>query len=372
MNIAQPARFDAVVVGGGFYGCAIALFLARERKLPRVAIIEREGAIMTRASYKNQARVHNGYHYPRNFTTAFRSRCSLPRFVLDWSDAIHRDFSHVYAIARRESRITAGQFVHLCAEIGAPLETASASLRSHFEERLIEDVFLVQEPTFDAQKLAELVLHQLADCGVELLLDTSVTDVEKNHSGRLNTHVVNRGEAGTFDSRLVINCTYSGLSKVSKLLSSSPILRHEIAELALVRMPEPFGSLGITVMDGPFFSLLPFPSKGLHTLSHVRYTPHQSFIDKPNEDPYSRLERYAKDSRFERMKRDAARYFPGLVKLERVDSLFEVKTVLVQNENDDGRPILFHGHDQLPGLFSVMGGKIDNVYDVVEMLGEHV
>jgi glycine/D-amino acid oxidase-like deaminating enzyme len=372
MNIGHPARFDAVVIGGGFYGCAIALFLARERKLQRVAIVERERAIMSRASLKNQARVHNGYHYPRNFTTAYRSRCSLPHFVRDWSDAIYRDFCHVYAIARRESRVTARQFVHVCKEIGAPLEPADDLIRAKFEQRLIEDVFVVQEPTFDARKLAECLLHQLVSCGVELLLETCVTDIEQSVRGGLSTRVMRAGAEVTIDSGLVMNCTYSGLSKVSTSLRGFPVCRHEIAELALVRVPESLSSLGITVMDGPFFSLLPFPSRRLHTLSHVRYTPHQSFVDSPDDEPYQRLERYAKDSRFERMKRDAIRYVPGLIKLERVDSLFEVKTVLVQNERDDGRPILFQRHGELPGLFSVMGGKIDNVYDVIEILRHQV
>ena len=372
MNVARLAGFDAIVIGGGFYGCAIALFLARERKLRRVALVERESAIMTRASFKNQARVHNGYHYPRNFTTAYRSKCSLPRFVNDWSEAIHRDFCHVYAIARRESRVTARQFVHLCKEIGAPLDSASAAIRAQFESRLIEDVFVVNEPTFDAQKLADQILHQLLSCGVELLLNTSVTDIERNNGGGLNVCLKRDGVEETFSGGLIINCTYSGLSKVSASLLSVPACRHEIAELALVRAPDSFSSLGVTVMDGPFFSLLPFPSMGLHTLSHVRYTPHQTFLDTPNDNPYERLERYGKESRFERMKRDAARYAPELAQLERVESLFEVKTVLVQNEGDDGRPILFQQHLELPGLFSVMGGKIDNVYDVIEMLREYV
>ena len=33
-----------------------------------------------------------------------------------------------------------------------------------------------------------------------------------------------------------------------------------------------------------------------------------------------------------------------------------------------GRPILFRSHYGLPNLFVIMGGKIDNVYDVVEAL----
>ena len=43
---------------------------------------------------------------------------------------------------------------------------------------------------------------------------------------------------------------------------------------------------------------------------------------------------------------------------------FEVKTVLPQSEHDDSRPILFKRCGELPGLVSVMGGKIDNVYDL--------
>lgn len=38
------------------------------------------------------------------------------------------------------------------------------------------------------------------------------------------------------------------------------------------------------------------------------------------------------------------------------------------NEGDDGRPILFEKHAELPGCYSVLGGKIDNIYDVFEKL----
>ena len=50
------------------------------------------------------------------------------------------------------------------------------------------------------------------------------------------------------------------------------------------------------------------------------------------------------------------------------DSLFEIKTVLAKNEVNDGRPILFEKHNQLPGCYSVLGGKIDNIYDVIDKL----
>ena len=57
---------DAVIIGGGFYGAAIAVYLAKQRGLKRITLIEREPTLLARASYNNQARVHNGYHYPRS------------------------------------------------------------------------------------------------------------------------------------------------------------------------------------------------------------------------------------------------------------------------------------------------------------------
>src|SRR5690606_32461752 len=59
---------------------------------------------------------------------------------------------------------------------------------------------------------------------------------------------------------------------------------------------------------------------------------------------------------------------PALFDARYVESLFEVKTVLLKNEVDDGRPILFEKHAELPGCYSILGGRMDNSYDVTESL----
>jgi hypothetical protein len=70
------------------------------------------------------------------------------------------------------------------------------------------------------------------------------------------------------------------------------------------------------------------------------------------------------------MLRDAQRYLPALAEARYVESLFEIKTVLLRNEVDDGRPILFKPDHGLRNLATIMGGKIDNIYDILEMIGE--
>ncbi|MFP0195121.1 MULTISPECIES: NAD(P)/FAD-dependent oxidoreductase [Pseudomonas] len=361
---------DAVVIGGGFYGAAIAVYLARQRGMKQVTLIERESSLLSRASYNNQARVHNGYHYPRSFTTAYRSRVNLPKFVQDWPEAVKQDFTKLYAIARRNSKVTANQFERFYREIGAKIELASPALRSLFEPRLIEEVFLVEEYAFDSTQLARWALRELQESGVRICLNTQAVAIANSPNQSLNITLAPEGkDREQISARYVFNCTYSGLNQFGgDFPGTRTALKQEITEMALMRMPPALSELGITVMDGPFFSVMPFPARGLHTVSHVRYTPHLHWADDPNTNPYQKLDSYQRDTRVDRMIRDIGRYLPSVLDSEYVDSLFEVKTILSKNEGDDGRPILFEKHETLPGCYSILGGKIDNIYDVLEKL----
>jgi glycine/D-amino acid oxidase-like deaminating enzyme len=366
----RTADADAVIIGGGFYGAAIAIYLAKQYGLRRIVLLEKEAQLLCRASYNNQARVHNGYHYPRSFTTAFRSRVNLPKFVRDWPDAVKQDFTKLYAIARRNSKVTAKQFERFCLEIGAKIQPAETDFKNLFEPRLIEAVFLVEEYAFDATRLAVWAEKELQEAGVEVRLSSRATAVSSGGEAKLAVSTLRKnGDADSLNCRYVFNCTYSGLNQLGgDFRGTQTKLKQEVTEMALVQVPTVLEGLGITVMDGPFFSMMPFPARGLHTLSHVRYTPHFDWQDQVGIDPYRKLETYDRASRVDRMVRDVGRYLPSILDAKYVDSLFEVKTVLLKNEGDDGRPILFEKHVELPGCYSVLGGKIDNIYEVLEKL----
>lgn len=364
--------WDALIVGGGFFGCMIALHLKRKRNDRRIVILERDRALLRRASYHNQARVHNGYHYPRSPLTALRSRVNFPRFVGDFRDCVVSDFDKYYAIAGPPlSKVTARQFRLFFERMGSPIEPAPDSVRNLFDPDRIEDVFRVVEYAFDADALARRMSRELEAAGIEVRFETDAIQVEGRPGGRLVVH--SRGPSGfvTEQTDQVFNCTYSG---VNRLLESSGLprvpLKHELTEMALVEVPEVLRTMGITVMCGPFFSIMPFPPRGLHTLSHVRYTPHEAWSDDQPEfrDGYAYFNGLARRSRFAHMMRDVARYMPIVQGCRHVDSLWEVKTILPASEVDDSRPILMRTHHGLPNLHCVMGGKIDNVYDALDVI----
>lgn len=362
MNAQSPAAgYDAVVIGAGFFGCNVALIL-RERAA-RVLLVEKADDICTRASYANQARVHGGYHYPRSILTGVRSRANLPQFVREYEEVIDRSVTHHYAIARKFSQVTAEQFRIYCGRISAPLRESPGRVQRLFDPNMIEAVFQVEEYVFDADRLAAIVRARLVDAEVDLRLGTEAVRVGTASAGLASTLRDAQGTETVVESTLVFNCTYSATNAI---LANSGLeqvsLQYELTELALVRPAPQLQGLALTVMCGPFFSLMPFPARDAYTLSHVRYTPHYHW---ERWDPrISADELRSRRSRFPEMLRDAKRYIPTVAGCTYLDSLWEIKMVLPRFEFNDSRPILFKRHRDLPGLISIVGGKIDNIFDL--------
>jgi glycine/D-amino acid oxidase-like deaminating enzyme len=340
---------DALIVGAGFYGCEIALTL-RQLGFDRVIVAEREAGILRRASFVNQARVHNGYHYPRSQSTALRSHRNFERFVDDYRHAIRFDMESVYAIARG-SQISASQFEAFCRTLGAPCTPAPDHFRRIFAGDIVEEIFLTRELVFDAAALAQHLRRRMESARIDLRLGAPASIVDSDGEA-VSVRVGDAVERASW----VFNCTYGGLD-----LAGVPIampIKKELTELVLFAAPYPLAGAGVTVMDGPFFSVMPFPAAGLHSLSHVRYTPHMATTGADVLRP-TRSNRTA-------MVRDAARYIPALAKVEVVRSIFEIKALLMRNEDDDGRPILIERCARMPRVVSILGAKIDNIFDALQ------
>jgi glycine/D-amino acid oxidase-like deaminating enzyme len=367
---------EVVIVGGGFFGCSLAVALADAGN--RVVLVEQHSALMTRASYANQARVHMGYHYPRSLLTALRSRVNFPRWVEAYRAAVVDDFEKYYAIGRTLSKVSAAQFREFMNRVGAPLSTAPADVIGLFDPRHVEAVFTVTEFAFDSAKLCAHMREQLQRAKVDVRLATRAQRVSGLSPG-LRVELLSDDGPRALECGQLINATYSHLNELLHA-SNLPLIRlkHELAEMALVDVPPALKNRGVTIMCGPFFSLMPFPDRGLHTLSHVRYTPHGSWQENDAHPPreVACLDRQPRETRlvpppsaFRLMQADAQRLLPCLYEAQHIDSLWEIKTILPQSEEDDSRPILFKRNWGLPGLHCVLGGKIDNIFDILEECG---
>lgn len=360
-----------LVVGGGFFGLYLSEFLSQ--KGYSVSLIERESDFMQRASFVNQARVHNGYHYPRSVLTALRSRISFPRFVSEFEESIESDFDKYYIIGRALSKVTASQFKNFCDRIGLPCAEDTSLLKGMLNKSLVEAAFVTKEFAFDSVKLKNTMKNRVDEASVKTFLNAELVSV-KDKIGKVEASI--KYSDGIVEKECfehVFNCTYSGINLINQNSKLDLVpLRHEMTEMCLVDVPDELKKVGITVMCGPFFSVMPFPSKKLHSFSHVRYTPHYEWSeDKSNfVDSYNKFQNDIRNSSWKHMILDARRYIPALEECTYRESIWDVKTILPRSDADDSRPILYLPNHKINGYHCIMGGKIDNVYDVIESISK--
>jgi glycine/D-amino acid oxidase-like deaminating enzyme len=355
---------DFLIIGGGFYGCCLALYL---RSLTSsIAVVEAGDQIMTRASRVNQARVHTGFHYPRSMLTAVKSMVLHRRFASEFSDSIVSDFRMLYGVARHGSRIPASRFWRMYQEMGTPIAKASPSQSALFNRDMVEAVFDCTEFAFDYSVLRAGLMERMDGLNMDLRLNTEVVQMkEEEHGVRVGLANGQELTAGT-----VFNVTYSHTNRILRRTGLPEAhIKHELTEIALAEIPPELAGLAVTLMDGPFFSVMPYPADNLYSLTHVRYTPHLTWIDTPGmKSPYQIAKDYTGASRAYQMKVDAQRYMPCLSDMKIQKSIFDVKTVLLKNEQDDGRPILFQRKPATSRVISILGGKIDNIYDLFDLI----
>ncbi len=306
----MTARVDYLIVGGGFYGCCLALYLRSVSD--RILLVEAGDTLLDRASRVNQARVHTGFHYPRSALTAVKSMLLHRRFMADFPEAVVDDFQMLYAVARRRSKVSAKRFFRMFRDIGAPIRPATAAQTALFDPNMVEAVFACSEVAFDYSVLRRQLADRMVSAGVEVRISTAL---EQLRDGPDCVHAV-LSDGTEVTARTAFNITYSNINTILDKagLPRAP-LKHELAEIALIDPPEDLFGVGVTVMDGPFFSCMPYPAEGLHSLTHVRYTPHESWTDGERlRPPYGRLDAARPESRVQHMIRDGQRYLPCLAR----------------------------------------------------------
>ena len=371
-------NYDFIVLGGGIFGLFAANLLGRKNL--KVCLIESNGQVFGRASNINQARVHQGYHYPRSLTTAKISAKYFERFVRDFEPAINRKFKKIYAIAKRSSYTSSRQFLKFCEFCHIPAKTINPSL--YFNQGTVEGAYETEEFAFDPNLVKELLLERNRN--------------HKNIHYRFNEQLINAEKESPYyflefssglqiRSRGVFNCTYASVNQVLDLFGFDLFdIKYEICELALCNVSTNLKNLGITMMDGSFFSVMPYGKTDLHTLTAVEFTPRKTSLNplphfpcqKKNTDCTPKLLQNcnscpAKPSTsFKDMLQMAKKYLKPDLKMNYKKSLFAIKPILTISEMDDSRPTMVETYSENPKFVSVLSGKINAIYELEQVTND--
>lgn len=371
---------DKIIIGAGLYGLYAALHLAERRPMESILVLERDGEAFSRATYINQARVHMGYHYPRSLSTAEKSAHYFRRFVQDFGFCIHSGFRQIYATSSRFSWTNAKQFRKFCKDAGIYCEDVNP--HAYFKEGMCDGAFLTEEYTYDARILRDYFLEKLEKLpNVELKYRQRIKEIAEK-----NSHFTLSCENGDcYETAFLLNAAYAGTNQISDMLGFARFkIKYELCEIILCDVNERLREVGLTVMDGPFFSIMPFGKTGKHSLTSVTFTPHMTCAEDLPEFPCQRnsgecgctpevlancnLCDGRPESAWASMSALARKYLTEEYVFRYDRSLFSVKPILRASEIDDSRPTVVRRFCDSPTYIAVLSGKINTVYDLDEVL----
>jgi hypothetical protein len=374
-------QYDFLIVGGGIFGIYAALFLREQGQ--RVLLVEKEKVLLKKASIVNQARLHSGYHYPRSVATARMSDDNKARFTADHQDFINFEFEKYYAIDRFGSFTDAAQFERFCAFIGILCEPVEQ--HPYFNYDRLEALYKTVEYTFDPILIAEYYRQRLYEAAPEVtprLFTEVVSAAADGDQWRVELKRLESGKLETVKARQVINATYAGSNAINRLFGVRDIdLMHEISEMAFVNSPQ-IRDIGLTIMDGPFGSIMPYGKSGLLSLSSVAYTHHKvsynnlptfdcqqvntncrpDFVDICNFCPAKPASNYRK------MLGQIRHYFTDKVEFQYFTSMFTIKSKLKASYIDDGRPTEISILHENPRFYCIFAGKINSIYEIEKVV----
>ncbi len=375
-------RFDFVVIGGGIFGCYAALYLAG--KGAKVALLEKETRLFQKASLVNQARLHGGYHYPRSIVTAAMSDEHKERFTEEHRQFVNFSFEKYYAIDRFGSFTDPLQFERFCEYLNIRCERILEHNLFNFNR--LEALYRTEEYSFDPVLLKEFYTQKVENtAGIAVFKNVQTQAAHTEGQEWVLEITSNDPQTPNFkiQTPVAINATYAATNAVNRLFGVEDLaLTHEISEIAFVNSPQ-FNGKGLTVMDGPFGSIMPYGLSGLLSLSSVAYTHHKiSYDNLPHfdcqtvEDPRCRPEAPGictncprrPDTNAYKMLAQMRQYFSEAVQFEHLFSYFTIKSKLKASHIDDGRPTEISLLRTEPRFYCLFAGKINSIYEVEKIV----
>lgn len=369
--------YDKIIIGAGLYGLYSALFCGLRHQ--KVLVLEYDPEPFMRATYINQARVHMGYHYPRSISTAIKSAGYFRRFNEEYSFCILSKFDQIYATSANFSWTSAEQFKKFCE--AAEIRCDEAAPGRYFRPGVCDGAFLTEEYTYDAQVLKRYFLDAISKLrNITLLFNVRIQNIEREN----HCYTIQTADGRLFSSDFILNATYASVNQVLKLLDYEPFsIKYELCEIILCDPSEKLRETGITVMDGPFFSVMPFGKTGFHSLTSVTFTPHvTSYNQLPTFPCQTTTGGYCSplqlgncngcsakpESAWSYMSALAKKYLREEYEFKYRSSMFSMKPILKASEIDDSRPTVIRYFSKEPTFVSVLSGKINTVYDLDEVL----
>ena len=357
-----------IIIGGGIFG--LTAFLKLISKKHDCILLEKKKKIMLGASTNNLNRVHLGYHYPRDDMTAQQSKIGSNSFIKFYKLSIIKYFQNYYVISKYNSLVNFKNYLKFCKRNKLPFKVVKkVNFFTQINEKSnnIEGVIKVKEPIYSWEIVVKIINKIIKNVNKNRIFTNSeVTMITKKNN---IFHVKTKKK--TFYADVVIDASYLSLNyklfKNSLLKKFFKKIFYQITLITEIDIKN-VKKLGLAVMDGPFFSILPKGKYNKHLLYHVKHSVIKESqkltksFQNINKKDY--LENFKKIKKL--MSKDLKHFFPKF-NFKFTNKFFISKRVLFKNKNDSRISSILEPEKN---YFLIASAKVDHSVDIADKINE--
>lgn len=324
-------RMRIAIIGGGWVGCHLARKLMKDND---VTLFEKD-ELFKATSYKNQNRLHLGYHYARNFRTRKLCQSTFPQFMDEYKILTSEVENNLYCVAS-DSLIDYYTFREI-------FNNPQHSYSQFPEFKHIEGIVKTEERYIDFE-LANLYFNKILK---DIVVKKEITNIK----------VLSK------EYDLVINATNNHLNPTNNTF-------YELTLSLLYKKIQPTSFGALTLVDGDFFSIYPYKDK-LYTVTDVEHTPlfTANSINELNSFKFDNLSKLlggtlAKKKQLIEWK--VKHYYPEFLEYFTYNDYFISVKSKVKSNSANRYPVI----TQEDNIINCFTGKIQGIYIIENYINE--
>jgi sarcosine oxidase, subunit beta len=247
-------KADAVIIGGGIVGAAVAFYLAKA-KYGQIVLVDKEPFLGSWATGKAAGGIRAQFSTRVNIEMSMLSERLFRQFADDTgSPALFEQVGYLFLISNERDLLTFKKSYELQRSLGLPVEKLSVDEIPRYAPHVRRDDILMaticrEDGLGDPHEFLSGYDRANRKMGVDVELETAVTDLIVA-GGKITTVRTNRGDIST---PLVINCAGPFASEIGKMIGVDiPVapLKRQIVTTAPQDFVKPFFPMVVDVASG--------------------------------------------------------------------------------------------------------------------------
>jgi len=340
-------RKKILIIGAGIHGSFLAKYLLKYDC--EIFLIDKNSKICQGTSSSTHNRANRGYHYPRSEITMRECIKAYDYFKTNYRKFLVLPKSF-YCI-ENNSRVNFKKYQKVF--IKNKLKFDLVNKNKFIKSKYLEGIIKAEEGCFNHLKIVKYLTQILKNKKISQFFNFNVSNVQYQKN-LLKLKSSKNDEINIEDIDIIVNTTYESTLNILNCLKIKTKKKYiyQTTEVPVVYSKNKFP--GITIMDGPFATIMPYASKRNH---YLLYDVENSILEAKKSNSNEFKKKIIRKSNYKKIISKLTKYINFTNSLKYKYSLYGKRPIPVNCKGDDRSTKIQINNVNKIKVFSIFEGK---------------